>query len=180
VTLSLGAGFTMIANPLNNVTNDVNTILTNVPQGTILYTYTAATQSYTPTTFRSGAWHNTDTVLTPGQGAFILIPAGSTASVTFVGNVPQGTLSQSIPVGFSIQSYPIPVSVSPTNSILNLTPNSGDIFYQWINSSQSYAPHTYRSGALHNTDYVPAVGESFFYLNTGTAALNWNVTFSVN
>ena len=178
VNLSLGAGFTMIANPLNNVTNDLNTILTNVPTGTIVYTFSPATQSYSATTFRGGAWHNTDAVLNPGQGAFISLPAATT--VTFVGNVPQGALTQSVPVGFSIQSLPIPVSVSLTNSLVNFTPNTGDIVYQFSNASQSYSAHTYRNGAFRSTDAVPAVGESFFYLNTSTTAINWNVNFSVN
>jgi len=178
VNLSLGAGFTMIANPLNNTTNDLNTILTNVPTGTIIYTFDPVAQAYSATTFRLGAWHNTDVVLNPGQGAFISIPAGTNAVVTFVGNVPQGTFTKTIPVGFSIQSYPIPVSVSPTNSILGLNPTGGDVFYQFVNATQTYTAHTFRSGSLHNTDYVPAVGEAFFYL--ATAPITWTTTFSVN
>jgi len=182
VNLSLGAAFTMIANPLNNGSNDLNSILTNVPSGTAIYTFQTSSQSYQATTFRGGSWHNFDTVLSPGQGAFIQLPAGTTVpyTITFVGNVPQGALTNTVPVGFSIQSIPIPVSVSLTNSIVSLTPNSGDVAYQFSNATQGYVVHTYRAGAFHNTDYTPAVGESFFYFNNGTAPFNWTVNFSVN
>jgi len=178
VNLSLGAGFTMIANPLNAATNDLNSILTNVPAGTVVYTFSPATQGYTASTFRAGSWKPSDPVLNPGAGAFILLTTNAT--VTFVGNVPQGSLSQSIAVGFSIQSTPIPVSVSLTNSILSLTPNVGDVVYQFLPATQGYATHTYRTGAFHPSDYAPAVGESFFYLNGSTNPITWAVNFSVN
>jgi hypothetical protein len=177
VTLSLPSGFSMIANPLNATTNDLNTILTNVPTSTIVYTYSSS--GYTPSTFRGGAWHP-DQVLNPGSGAFISLP--SAASITFVGQVPTGSLSQPVPVGFSIQSIPIPVSVNLDSTNVTgtplLTPGNTDIVYEYQNSG-GYVPHTYRNGAFHSTDFAPAVGESFFYLNNN-AAFNWNVTFNVN
>jgi hypothetical protein len=177
VSLSLGAGFTMIANPLNNVTNDLKTILTNVPVNTAVYVFNPSTASYTPSLFRASGW-TVDSVLNPGSGAFISLPTATT--VTFVGNVPQGTLQNTVPPGFSIQSYPIPVSVNLTNSLINLQPNVNDTVYAFVNSSQSYSPHLYRSSGFVGAPYSPAVGESFFYLSTATAARTWTVTFSVN
>jgi hypothetical protein len=181
VTLSLPAGFSMIANPLNNTTNDIQTILTGMPNNTIVYGFNSTSQAYLPSTYRSStAKWTVDLVLNPGSGIFINLP--SAASVTFVGNVPQGTLANTIPPGFSIQSYPIPVSVAITNSLIAFpTPNNGDIVYQYSNAS-GYLPHTYRSsnGAYTGAMYTPAVGESFFYLSTATTAKTWSVTFSVN
>jgi hypothetical protein len=176
VTLSLGAGFTIIANPLNNTTNNLNSILTNgIASGTVIYKFNPATQLYVQSTFASGSFHP-DQTLNPGEAAFIKLAAA--ASVTFVGNVPQGSLSQSIPVGFSLQSAPIPVSVSLTNSVLGFPGNTSDVAYAFVNSTQLYANHTFVSGKF-NPDYAPAVGEGFFYLNKGSAR-SWNVTFSVN
>jgi len=175
VTLSLGAGFSIIANPLNATTNNLNSILTTgVASGSQIFTFNPTTQAYTGTTFLAGAWHP-DAVLNPGQAAFIHVAAAT--SVTFVGQVPQGALSQTVPAGFSLQSLPIPVSVSLTNSLVGLKSNSGDIVYQFNNASQSYTGHTFLAGAFH-PDYVPAVGEGFFY--AAKSAINWNVTFSVN
>jgi hypothetical protein len=181
VNLSLGTGFTMIANPLNNTTNDLATILTNVPNSTAIYLYNPSTLGYTPSTFRSstGKW-TADLVLNPGAGAFINLP--SAATVTFVGNVPTGTLKNTIAVGFSIQSYPIPVSVAVTNSIVSLpTPNNGDSIYAFGNTAQAYTPYSYNTArGGWNKIYTPAVGESFFYLSTATVATTWTVNFSTN
>jgi hypothetical protein len=178
VTLSLPAGFSLIANPLNAVTNNLGSILTNVPANTVVYTYSTA-GGYLPSTFRGGSWHS-DQVLNPGQGAFINLP--TSAVVTFVGQVPTGALSQPVPVGFSLQSIPVPVSLNLDSTNLTgsplLTPGNNDVVYEYQNVA-GYVPHTYRGGAFHTTDFAPAVGESFFYLNNN-AAFNWNVTFNVN
>jgi hypothetical protein len=178
VTLNLPVGFSLIANPLNATTNDLNSILTNVPAGTIVYTY-SPTGGYAPSTFRGGVWHP-DQNLNPGSGAFILLTAAST--VTFVGQVPTGSLSQPVPVGFSLQAIPIPVSVNLDSTNVTgtplLTPGSGDVVYEYENAT-GYTPHTYRNGAFHTSDFAPAVGQGFFYLNNNSA-FNWNVTFNVN
>jgi hypothetical protein len=182
VNLSLGAGFTMIANPLNNSSNDVVTLFgTNMPNTTAVYVYNSATASYSAVSYRAATqkWSG-DLTLAPGSGAFINLPSATT--VTFVGNVPQGTLTQSIPPGFSIQSYPIPVSVAQTNSIVGLpAPTNLDVIYAFKNATQGYSGYTYNSarggwGGI----YTPAVGESFFYLSQATTAKTWTVTFSVN
>jgi hypothetical protein len=183
VNLSLGAGFTIISNPLNNTTNDIQTILTGMPNNTVVYGFNPTTQAYLPSTFRTatGKW-TVDLVMNPGAGVFISLP--SAATVTFVGNVPQGTLVNTIPPGFSIQAYPIPVSTAITNTALISfpTPNNNDIIYAFSNASGSYVPHTYRTatGQYTGATYVPAVGEGFFYLSTATAAKTWTVNFSVN
>jgi hypothetical protein len=183
VNLSLPAGFSMISNPLNAATNDLQSLLTNVPNNTAIYTWSTTLESYAPSTFRSttGKW-TSDEVLNPGAGAFINLASATT--ITFVGNVPQGSLTNIIAPGFSIQSIPIPVSLtitSSTNALLNLPkPNVNDVIYQWVNAT-GYAPHTFRSsGIWTGTAYAPAVGESFFYFSTATTPTTWAVNFSVN
>jgi len=179
VNLSLGAGFTLIANPLNNTTNDLATILTNVPNSTVVYQFNTTSQSYSASTFRAatGKW-SSDLVLNPGAGAFISLPSATT--VTFVGNVPQGSLTNVISPGFSIQSFPIPVSVAVTNSIVSMpAPTASDTIYAFVNSSQSYSAFTARASGFTKI-YTPAVGESFFYLSQATAPVSWVVNFTVN
>jgi hypothetical protein len=181
VNLSLGTGFTIIANPLNNGANDLNTILTNVPTGTIIYTFDPAAQAYVPSTFGGGTWHGNplgDQVLPPGKAAFIKLTAATT--ITFVGNVPQGSLTNTLVPGFTLTAIPIPVSVSLTNSLVSLAPNQGDIVYNFSNTGNAYTPHTFNAGRFVPADYTPAVGEGFFYLNKKTTAITWNVNFSVN
>jgi hypothetical protein len=178
VNLNLVTGYNLIANPLNAATNDIATILTNLPNASTLFKFNAASQSYANFTFRNGAWHGSpasDTTLNPGEGAFVFISAPTT--VTFVGEVPQGSLSQNVALNYSIQSTPIPVSASLTNSIYNLSPNSTDQIFQFNPATQGFVAHTFRTGAWH-PDYAPAVGEAFFY--SSKAAFTWSVNFSVN
>jgi len=182
VNLSLGAGFSIIANPLNNSSNDVVTLFgTNMPNNTTVYLYSAATAGFVPSSYRAatGKW-SSDLILNPGSGMFISLP--SAATVTFVGNVPQGTLQNTIAVGFSMQAYQIPVSVAVTNSIVSLpTPANGDTIYAYSNATGAYTPYSYnpaRGG--WSKIYTPAVGEGFWYFNNATVASTWTVNFSVN
>jgi hypothetical protein len=172
----------MIANPLNNSSNDVVTLFgTNLPNNSTVYVFNASNQQYTPASWSTarGKW-SVDPILNPGTGVFINLPSATT--VTFVGNVPQGTLQNTIAVGFSMQAYQIPVSVAVTNSIVSLpTPTNGDTIYAYSNTTGAYTPYSYNTarGGWAKI-YTPAVGEAFWYFNNATAATTWTVNFSVN
>jgi hypothetical protein len=181
VNLTLQPGFNLIANPLNNTTNDLATLIPTPAAGTIVYTYDSV-NGYTgiPFSARTGKW-TADPVINPGSGVFVFIAGTAPFPLTFIGTVPQGTFAQTIPPGFSIQSAPIPVSASLTAApFTGITPNTGDIIYQFDNVA-GYTGHPF-SARTHewSGSYTPAVGESFFYFNNSNNNLTWNVTFSVN
>jgi len=186
VNLSLPAGYSLIANPLNNGSNHLKAVLTGVPDAAVVYQWTGAAFDNDPPSYIDGVgWLNSvgpadDTVtLAPGAGFFLYLPAAST--VTFVGEVPQGTLTQNVPTGYSIQASQVPQA--GTLTALGFSAKDGDTVYQWIRSSQGYDanPPTFIEGGVGWIPQEPTigVGEGFFLYRTGTAG-TWTRTFSVN
>jgi len=175
INLDLKAGFSLIANQLNNGDNTLNTVLTGAPNGTTVYKYNGT--SYDISTFLFGTW-SPNLTLKPGEGAFINLAAA--AKFTLVGEVPQGTaaapLTQQVPAGFSIQSSQVPQSANLEGATgLNFPGGNGDTVYFFRNGA--YVISTFLFGAF-SPAAVPAVGESFF-VNKGAAG-TWTRVFSVN
>src|SRR5688572_23815862 len=95
VNKSLVAGYTLISNPLNGTNNLLSTILPVVADGTFILKWNAASQTFSdPSQYYDGLGWLPDATLNPGEGAFINAPAATT--VTFVGEVPQGNLTNQI------------------------------------------------------------------------------------
>jgi hypothetical protein len=183
VNLNLGAQYTLICNPLNNSNNLLSQILPSVPEDTLILKWNADAQAFdAPSQFYAppDGWIP-DTTLNPGQGAFIYLPPGG-ATVTFVGEVPQGNLVNQIHGNYSLLSSIVPQSISLANPSVNLPVIPDDLVLFWDNASQGFeAPLQYYEdiGWLPN-EPVPAVGEGFFYYTGAGAGRNWNRTFSVN
>jgi hypothetical protein len=114
--------------------------------------------------------------MSPGEGAFVSLPAPAT--LTFVGEVPQGVLSNNIPVNFSIVSMQTPQSMSL--SAAGFPAVDGDQVLFWDNATQNFKEtlqYFDGLGWLPN-EPVPGIGESFFVSKTVQGA--WVRTFSVN
>jgi hypothetical protein len=169
VNRALPPGFSLIANPLNVVAgNTLNNILPSAPIGTILYKYDPATGTFNSSTFIAD-W-NPNLTLAPGEGAFINL-AGAT-TVTFVGEVMTGPLSNPIPAGFSIRSSQVPQAIKLED--MGFPAAIGDIVYFFRGGT--YESSTYIAAFV--PDAIPGVGEAFF-VNKGAAA-TWTRTFTVN
>ncbi len=173
INLSVPAGFSIIANQLDAGTgnNVLSKLFTSVPDGTIIYEYSNG--GYNISTFAFGSW-DVDQTLAPGQAAWINNPNTAAITVTFVGNVPQGSLSQQIPAGFSLQSSQVPQS-GALDTVLGYPAAEGDIIYRYAGGG--YTISTYAFGAW-DTVPTPNVGEGF-WVNTQTAK-SWTRNFSVN
>jgi hypothetical protein len=171
-------GFNLVSNPLNAEDNTVVALLSALPPQSKVYKFLPSTGSYdilTRTPFGAGWNGNTAMTLVPGEGAFVYVPGTENVTVTFVGEVPQGTLTVQLPAGFSIAS-----SIVPQEANLN------DIGYPAVLGDKVY---TYDSGYTTYTrafgsNWTPSVpvikvGEAFFaYMST--AAAEWTREFSVN
>jgi hypothetical protein len=201
----LPMGFSLIANQLNNGDNNLNTILplSDDFTGAQLLKWDSANQTFFPADdfFGSafGGWVDanfapTATTLSPGEGAFINLP--SAASLTFVGEVPQGDLSVPISQFFSIISQPTPQAlgvgstpdVSGADDIPALV---GDQILFWDNQA---TPQTFKAaldyfgsdfGGWVDANFTPVnptpeVGEAFFYNSAATSPVSWDRSFSVN
>jgi hypothetical protein len=191
VNTTLLPGFNLISNPLDNKTGNTiqnlfGTGMTSIPQGLIVYYFNSTTDQ-----FVTASYDDIDQaflpaasaaqVVPPGEGVFVFNPSTSPTgnlTVTFVGEVPQGSLSNPLPQGFSIKASQVPQAGPVTT--LGLPGVQGDIIYEWDPVTDKYIASSFDD--IDNTwlPQVPniAVGEAFFLFKN--AAGTWNRTFSVN
>jgi len=180
VNVTLKPGFQLVANPLDNKAangNAVSNLFANLPDGATIYPFINGAFSTISKDF--GEWSNPNAALTPGQGAFVLLPAGSPVTVTFVGDVKQsvGTtpLSTTIIKGFNMVSSQVP-QAGKLQADLKYTPEDGDTVYQFDNVT-GYHTFSYDFGAW-SAEPTLAVGEAIFLASP--TAKSWNRVFSVN
>lgn len=170
-----GGFFNMMANPLNNANNGITNLFSSAQDGDQIYRWSVVAQDLSPTvyTYSSflGKWDG-NFVLNAGEGIFYL-NAGSNKTNTFVGDVIQGSYTNSI-VGsgsFNAIGSSVPLGGSFTNSIVGLPVSDGDQVYTWLTPAQDLAPAvaTYSTflGKWDNTAIVVDPGIGFFYLGAG-------------
>lgn len=181
VNTTLKPGFTLVSNPLNAADNSIRNLFKGVPSGTQVYKYTAS--GYVIATYDSDLGDfdpeaAAATTVVPGEGVFVKLPAGAPVTITFVGEVPQGTaLDNPLPAGLSIRSSIVPQA--GTAADLGLVGAPGDQLYQYDNTTGYYIS-TFDADL---GDWDPSlkslkVGEAFFLRKK--AAGTWHRSFSVN
>jgi hypothetical protein len=177
VNLSIPKGFSMIGNQFVQPSYTLGTLIPNPPPSTVVYKFTPA--GYLIYTFDDIdlVWYpDANGTIPLGSGVFILAP--SAFSLTFVGEVPQGTLTTPTPKGFSIVSSQVPQA--GTVSTLGLQGEPADVIYRYVPGA-GYNIYTFDDIDLvwYPSEPSVGVGEAFFLLKNGSAA-NWTRTFTVN
>ncbi len=175
VNVTVPTGFSLVANPLVAGTNTVASLIPAPPEGTVLYKFNEGTGQYIINSFDFGEWAIPAQTLLPGEGAFVKNGAAP-FTVTFVGEVKQGALSNAIPAGFSVRASQVPQS-GQLDTVLQFPVAEGDVVYTFNNATSQYRIHSYDFGEWSLIP-VLGVGESFFVKKA--AATSWNRTFSVN
>jgi hypothetical protein len=179
VTKNLTAQYNLLANPLNGTNNQISTIMPVVPEDSYVLRWIPGTQRFSdPNNFSFGAWDLPGDVLNPGEGFFFSNPGGPT-NITFVGEVPQGNVTNHLSANYTLISHIVPQSISLDAAGVNFPASEDDYVLFWIPATQRFSdPDNFSFGAW---DYppTPAVGEGFFYF-TQAGARNWTRTFSVN
>jgi hypothetical protein len=167
-------------------------LATGLPDGTMLYKFTGAT--YQIATFfvvgDQSMWDPAGLTLEPGEGAFIRIPGTTPVTITFVGEVKQGTLTTPVPAGYSIKSSQVPQRAllskdtsMPTDTLnLGFPAADGDMIYKWLPAQKKYEIDTFFVAGA-DTLWDPQapmieVGESFFVRKI--AAVDWVRVFNVS
>jgi hypothetical protein len=114
----------------------------------------------------------------PGGGVFVRNPSATALTITFVGEVKQGTLTTTLPQGLSIVSSQVPQEGKLTD--LGYVPSGADQIYQFDTTTQGYYISGYDPDALDfDTPLKPLkVGEAVFLRSA--KASTWTRTFSVN
>jgi len=176
VNKTLYTGYTLIANPLNNGNNQLQTILPTVPDGTVAFKYTGGFES---ATYFGGGWVvNGELVLAPGEGFFVQNPSAP-VTVTFVGEGMEGPgLVNSIPSGLSIRASKIPQAGTLTQLEFPVA-GDGDVVHKWIPTA---TPQGYVSYTSFGANWFPEepsfdVAEGF-WVSAG-AGLTWTRNFEV-
>ncbi|MEW6160390.1 MAG: hypothetical protein AB1813_23390 [Verrucomicrobiota bacterium] len=169
IKLTLPAGFTMVANQLNNADNKLNTLFPGAGFGDTVFKFNPASGFESSVFF--GEW-SPNLTLNPGEGAFY--QAGAASEAVLVGEVPQGNgLKVSLVSGFQIISSIVPQSAKLED--LGMPADFGDTVFFFRNGA-------YESSVFFGAwspDAVPKVGEAF-WLQRGGGAADWTRNFSVN
>ena len=213
INLTIPAGYSLVTAQLQGADNSFSSVLgTNLAGGGqfTAVKWNPATQSLdgqAPSfyTVADGApvagWYDvsqtvqTTKTLSLGE-AFFILNAGTSATLTLVGQVSQATNTITLVPGYSFVGSPVPVvSDLSTNSTLQLPQNEslslsyfsvaagtyGDT-YSYYTAADSGTPN---GGWFDTTVFtgtpapiVPAVGQGFLVLNSGTST-TWKPSFTV-
>jgi len=172
--------FSMIANPLKNGDNKLNTILaTNIPEDTLIYKFQNGAY-LPPASFITDFGWDQNFALNPGEGAFVLSPV--TTNLTFVGEVVLSSTNP-IPVGFSMISSVVPQSTNVT--ALALPAGEDDLIYQYNPVAGAYYPPAsyiadFGWDSASTNGPTLAVGEAVFYKRASkNGATTWVRNFTI-
>jgi hypothetical protein len=189
--------FAILGNPLNNTNNNLSTILAAAPNNTRVYrfdpTLNAGLGGYVSSTRLVIGWQPNLT-FNPGEGFFIQYAAP--LNLTFVGEVPQGALSNPLTGNntYQMRSSQVPQALplgrpaSAPGTSLEFPAAGGDAVYQFTAPNGPYVTHNY-NGTLNqwlgpasnggNGPTIP-VATGFFLRKSGAASQAWTRNFSVN
>ncbi len=178
-------GFVLVGNPLDTGSNVLDNILGTAPNNTtVVFDFDPTTGSYAKYTKRTTGWSGAAGVdFSPGKGFFIQNSSASATTLTFVGQVMQGTNSHAYPSGFSILNSQVP-QAGLVQTDLGLPAQNNDQIYQFNASAGTYAQFTRRATGwpagepMLGTNTLSGVAEAFFF-NSKNGAGNWTRVFNV-
>jgi hypothetical protein len=168
--------YVMVANQLTTTNNTLGGILPTVPPGSIFQKFGAGWSAYVFDDADLVWTPNASATLAPGEGGFFKSPVATT--LTFVGEVKQGSLTNNLPIGlYTVVGSQVPQAGTAT--ALGIPGEPGDIIQKWTTSWQSFV---FDDVDLAWTPTVPSfgVGEGFFYKKSPTATNSkWIRNFTV-
>ncbi|MEQ2008225.1 MAG: hypothetical protein ABMA26_15620 [Limisphaerales bacterium] len=178
VNLNFAPGFTLASNPLDGANNTVAVLLPSVPNGTSVFKFDSAAGTYVGSTFLFGSWNNPSMTLVPGEGFFFKNPGATTLTITFVGNVKQGTLTTPLSAGFTLVGSQVPQGGLVTTD-LGLPIGNAESVFKFDTATQAYTGGSFLFGSwTGGIEPTIGVGEGFFVKKNASAS--WTRTFSVN
>jgi len=181
INVTCPQGYKIVSNQLITTNNTIPAIFTSVPNGTKVLKWAGAGFSINSFDVDFG-WDDTTSTLSPGEGAFVFNPTATPFTVTFVGEVPQGNLTNAIPHNYSLQGSKVP-QAGRLQTDLGYAPSANDKVLKWLNngpSNQGYQISTYDVDFGWDLEPNVAVGEGFFIQRNAAGASQWTRQFSVN
>ncbi len=168
VSVTCPKGDTLLANQLLATNSTVPSLFVGAPAGAVVTKFDETTQQYIADALFT-TWTDPNLTLVPGEGAFFNNPATNPWRVTFVGDVPEGTLTNLLPATFAIRSSILPKPGFLSTDLALPTTGSPQA-YQWNGSNYFIFRFFPNSGAWYPSEPSIKVGESFFVFRTNTAA----------
>lgn len=181
VNVPVPPGFSLLSNPLINKADarisglfrgdyaDGCQLFVLRPGGFVVAEYFADSQEWLPAEVA-------ELKLYPGEGFFFL-NVGKTVTVTFVGEVPAGTLTNHIPAGFSLRASMVPVQ--STLDRWNFPADPGDQVFVLNSLGQGYTSYTFDEFELRWLPSPPPItpGQAFYVFKQKPA--DWVEVFSI-
>ena len=181
VNVACPPGFSLIANPLDAATSTVVALFPNPVSGTVVFKFNPATGGFVSSSYSSflGAWTDPAMTLVPSEGFFYKNPVGTPVTLTFVGNVQQGTLATSLGSGFNLVASRVPQQ-GLISTDLGLPTDAGTTVFTFSNAANSYSSFAFSSflGGWTPSEPTVAVGQGFFVKRSAVGS--WSRSFSVN
>jgi hypothetical protein len=179
VNIPLGANQKLIiANQLNTTNNTIGSLLPNAVPGSILSKFNAGFSSYVFDDADLVWTPDGNATLNPGEAAFYQSPSATT--LTFVGEVRQGSLTNALPPGIKVLRSSIVPQGGAITTALGLPGEGGDILNVF---SAGFNSFVFDDADLIWTPSEPniAVGQGFFYQKSSLGTVsNWVRNFTVN
>lgn len=205
VNVTCPPGFSIIADQLQGTNNTIGSLLNNAAangapgpyEGIQLYKWNGSQFTFdtgdNQLSGNANGWDNNGVItLNPGEAAWINNNRSTNLTLTFVGTVPQGSLTNTMPGPnkFSLISSVVPQAGDLVTNMGLTNYNDGDQVYVFNNPPKTYAQYTVDKtlgGAGYLGQWDPPgdpqvnVGQGFWYHTSGTGTtVNWVRNFSVN
>jgi hypothetical protein len=186
INLTLQPGFNLVANQLDAdgyFTNNyvTNVFSTNLPSGSAIYAFNAASGLYSTITWNGKKWFGSlapvNTALAPGQGVFVSLAGSSPVTITTVGQVNQGTYSVPLVPGLQIVSSIAPIAGDLITN-LNYVPTANDAAYLYNATTQLYSTRTFNGKKWFGGGSPYLNVSDAIFLQSATAT-NWTQVFTV-
>jgi hypothetical protein len=115
--------------------------------------------------------------LNPGEGAFFISPTATT--LTFVGEVRQGSLTNTLPIGIKVLRSSIVPQAGAISAVLKVPGEADDQAFTWNGGFTAYAFDTFDLSWTPSEPVIP-VGQAFFYTKASSSVSNlWIRNFTV-
>lgn len=198
VNVTIKPGYNLIANPLNGTNNLIGTVIpaTSLPDDVNCITWNSGVQDFNGSDFvAGGVWYDqggnpSGRVLAPGKAFFIQSPVGTNLLLTFVGDVPQGNLTNTVSANYDFISSIVPQSAGLSTmgfpGVIDMTYQTFNTTIQDYDSAYSYVgtgvyPTGWADPGGNPGDPTPAVAQGFVINNPqGSPPQQWGRTFTVN
>jgi len=181
-----GNKYTAVANPLNTTNNTLAGLFgdagTGLPAGSSVLKWSPGDAGYTlynKIPFGNG-WSpaaGATATLNPGEGCFIKINVSADYTNTFVGEVLQGSLTNSLLAGYQLIGNQVPDSGSVVS--LDFSPSAGSKLYKWDSGSQNWSVFNKVPFSPGWTPSVPSIDVAEGFMVNAASPYNWVRNFTV-